>query len=148
MADIIKNFLFPKLFSMVQSGGRSSALKPLLCLAALSLVGMFLSPESLSIYGISVKGMFAFTFSLTGVTTLISYVILLFKNPRFLQSEHYQLAMRRMDIAAQQTGTPPNFVDTLSVAQKDIEAENSGKGFLDIADDANSINGVAAEETV
>ena len=117
MSGFVKLFL-PKMFSMIQSGGRSSAIKPLLCLDGFTLVGIFLSPEAAQILGLSLKGILVCVFAAISFVALISYLVLIFKDPRLLQSEHYQLAMRRMDIAAQRLGAPPNFVDVIDVAQQ------------------------------
>ena len=149
MGNFVKLFL-PKMFSMIQSGGRSSVLKPLLCLAGFTLVGIFLSPETMQIFGLPLKGVFACVFAGISCLVLISYLIFIFKDPRLLQSEHYQLAMRRMDIAAQRLGAPPNFTDVIDVAQPQQEASaniDAPKCIL-VNDVKNSVEGIAAKEAV
>ena len=149
MRDFMKLFL-PKMFSMIQSGGRSSAIKPLLCLVGFTLVGIFLSPESAQIVGLPLKGILVCVFAAISFVTLISYLVLIFKDPRLLQSEHYQLAMRRMDIAAQRLGAPPNFVDVRDVAQprhESLVGIDASKRIL-VNDVKDSVEGIAAKEAI
>lgn len=147
MSDFVRLFL-PKMFSMIQSGGRSSAIKPLLCLAGFTLLGIFLSPESVQIFSLSLKGIFVCVFAVIAFVAMISYLILLFKDPRLLQSEHYQLAMRRMDLASQRMGAPPNFADVIDVApprQKSLAGIDGPKRINDVK---NSVEGIAAKEAI
>lgn len=143
MNDMLKFFL-PKIFAMIQSGGRSSAIKPLLCLSVFSLVGMCLAPESIQIYGIAIKGIFAYSFACIVVVVLLSYFILLFKNPRLLQSEHYQLAMRKMDLAAQQKGKPPSFIEVTDVTQTEASEEIVDGKLLGNLETPNTVKGIDA----
>ncbi len=149
MSGFVKLFL-PKMFSMIQSGGRSSAIKPLLCLAGFTLVGIFLSPEAAQIFGLSLKGILVCIFAAISFVVLISYLILIFKDPRLLQSEHYQLAMRRMDIAAQRLGAPPNFGDVIDVAQPQQESlmRNDSPKRIPVNDVMGSVEGIAAKEAI
>jgi hypothetical protein len=125
----IKNFI-AYCNNIIQSGGRSSALKPLLCLSVFAIIGMWLTPESIAIKDFPFKGVFVFAFALIVCVALISYIILIFKAPRLLQSEHYQLAMRRMDLAAQQLGKDPDFQignDTSQAILLNREVETESK---------------------
>ena len=145
MSDILKLFL-PRIFAMIQSGGRSSAIKPLLCLAVFSLGGMWVAPEYILIYNIALKGIFACSFACVVFVALISYIILIFKNPRLLQSEHYQLAMRKMDLAAQRQGTPPSFIDVNDEAQTETLKKVEEVMLPQVMNDPNSVKGIAARE--
>ena len=108
MSKLIQ-MLVPKLSAMIQSGGRSSAMKPMLCIGVVLFFAMVCMPSAVEIYGLSVKGALGAAFLGYILCATLAYFILLFKDPKLLQSEHYQLSMRRMDLAAQQLGRAPDF---------------------------------------
>ena len=101
--DFLKQ-LFPRISSIIQSGGRSSAMKPILCVLSLALIGLWIVPSELKI-------VLAVVFCCCAGVALAAYLVLLFKDPRLLQSEHYQLAMRQMDLASRRIGASPTFGD-------------------------------------
>lgn len=105
------NALFPKLFSMMQSGGRSSVMKPILYVMVCALIGLWISPSEIVVLGMALKAIMGVSFVATLFVAVGAYVFYSYKNPRLLQSEHYQLAMRKMDLATQRIGTEPTFVE-------------------------------------
>ena len=96
---------------MMQSGGRSSAMKPVLCAMVLTLIGLRIAPQGIVIVGMELKALMGISFVLVLLVAMGIYVFYSFTNPRLLQSEHYQLAMRKMDLAIQRTGTEPVFIE-------------------------------------
>lgn len=102
--------LFPRISSMIQSGGRSSAMKPVLYLVSIVLICLWIAPDIKLGENLTLKAVVAMVFCLAVIVALFGFVFLLLKCPEKLQSERYQLAMRRMDIAAQRAGLPPSYV--------------------------------------
>lgn len=98
--------LFTKLSAMTQSGGRSSAMRPMLCLAGLSFLAIFVTPDIDFVNGLSLKVVPVGIFFVSTVAAIVAYFVLLSKDPRYLQSENFQLVMRQYDYAAQQLGHP------------------------------------------
>ena len=94
---------------MIQSGGRSSAMKPMLYVVAFSFLGMWFSPKDVLFFNVSIKAVVGIVFCISLMAAIIGYFYLLMRDPRLLQSEKYQLSMRRMDIATQRLGKDPEF---------------------------------------
>ncbi len=84
-------------------------MKPMLCIGVVLFFAMVCIPSAVEIYGLSVKGALGAAFLVYILCAILAYFILLFKDPKLLQSEHYQLSMRRMDLAAQQLGRAPDY---------------------------------------
>lgn len=98
--------LFTKLSAMTQSGGRSSAMRPILCLVGLSFLAILVTPDIIVTGGISLKVVPVGIFFVSTFAAIVAYFRLLAKDPRYLQSENFQLVMRQMDYASQQLGQP------------------------------------------
>ena len=108
MSKIIQR-LMPKLMSMIQSGGKSSAMKPMLSLGVVLFLAMVCMPSDVQIYNVSIKGLLGVAFCVYLIFAIRAYYKILEKDPKLLQSEHYQLSMRQMDLAAQQLGRAPDY---------------------------------------
>lgn len=108
MSKLIQ-FLVPKLSSMIQSGGKSSAMKPMLSIGVVLFLAMVCMPSGEQIYNVSIKGFLGVVFSVYLAFAIRAYYKILEKDPKLLQSEHYQLSMRQMDLAAQQLGRAPDY---------------------------------------
>ena len=137
--DFLKQF-FPRISSMIQSGGRSSAMKPILCVLTLALIALWIVPSELKI-------VLAVVFCCCAGVALAAYLVLLFKDPRLLQSEHYQLAMRKMDLAAQREGKEPTFIEDEGVEQVSVRdpllvgsaVEREREGAVDGVTEGNAV---------
>jgi len=105
MKEFVKSF--PHIASALKSGGRSSAMQPALFIALFALLGMWLVPSELLIFSISVKALLALVFCVVMLSVIAGFAYLLFTNPRLLQSEKYQLAMRQMDMEIAVKGKLP-----------------------------------------
>lgn len=140
--------LVPELLSMIQSGGRSSAMKPMLSIGVVLFLAMVCMPSEVQIYNVPIKGLLGGAFCIYLIFAIRAYYKILEKDPKLLQSEHYQLAMRRMDIAVQRLGTPPDFLDITDVEQPQQESlpgSDAPKRIL-VNDAKDSVEGVAAKE--
>lgn len=101
--------LMPRLLSMIQSGGRSSAMKPMLSIGVVLFLAMVFMPNDVQIYNVSIKGLLGVAIVVYLIFAIRAYNKIFEKDPKLLQSEHYQLSMRQMDLAAQQTGRAPDY---------------------------------------
>lgn len=135
--------LFTKLSAMTQSGGRSSAMRPMLCLVGLSFLAIFVTPDIDIVKGLSLKVVPVGMFFVSAVAAIVAYFMLLSRNPRYLQSENFQLVMRQYDYASQQLGHPIALTPTEDASELPKLNIN-----LDAADvDRNTISASVSEKS-
>ena len=103
-------------------------MKPMLSIGVILFLAMLCMPSTVQIYGIPIKGVLGCMIVVYICFAIHSYYKVLNKDPKLLQSEHYQLSMRRMDIASQRLGGQLNFQDANNVTQ--LEVENADKANL------------------
>ena len=84
-------------------------MKPMLSIGVVLFLSMVCMPSDVQIYTVPIKGLLGGAFCIYLIFAIRAYYKILEKDPKLLQSEHYQLSMRRMDLAAQQLGRAPDF---------------------------------------
>ena len=127
----LMQFLVPKLSSMIQSGGRSSAMKPMLSIGVVLFLVMVCMPSDVQIYNVSIKGLLGVAFCVYLIFAIRAYYKILEKDPKLLQSEHYQLSMRQMDLAAQRLGEQPTLQIGINTTQNEASRDGQGESPLE-----------------
>ena len=139
-------WITPRLSDMIQSGWRSSAMKPLLCADAILFLIVWIMPESVNFLDISVKGILGLMSCLMMLLTAIAFFILLFKDRKCLQSEHFQLSMRRMDLDAQRLGGPLSGIGIVGSLPALASSTNNANNEEKLVSEANKVQNVEEVE--
>lgn len=132
-------WITPSLSDMIQSGWRSSAIKPILCADTILFLIVWIMPESVVFYGISVKGILGLMSCLMMLLTAIAFFILLFIDRKCLQSEHFQLSMRQMDLDAQRLGGPLTGIGIVGGLPALASSTNNTKSEKKFVSEANKV---------
>jgi hypothetical protein len=110
--------IMAQLANLMKSGSKTNAFAPLIWLCGIviftSMIGIYYFND------VVIKYLFVALIFLVIIFALVMYVVLLIKDPRLLQSEHYRIEDKKLDIIASKgTGIQFNPVD-LIVPTKEI----------------------------